>query len=443
MDVRVRCCGLGNHYAADGSHIDKSVVEAYLQSKDYKLSIDGKLTLGYLTHRGRSIEFLPDSIGSSGLKKVIGRDDAGLCVGENLPTFTHYVKEFYIEDVPGEGPFLMALVHIFDENAGFDHIAAENIRRLKSLIRAGVRLTCSLVVLAYWSNEGTGGVDECKKIKSIKSLDWTINPSFGPLARITEVIDDEEQKQELTKTFSEIENDKEFIKSQPKEGEVKVKVFSDLNALGFSDVAKTSKINGRFCTLKAKEYSSVYSIVSTEEQPTEKLASEVEPQANADEQKEFSVTTLKERIRYSKFSTRMRFRRLIIEYKQVVKQMGGVEKIDPDTLKKMKSLFMADIMEMMSAVTSEITGSGKQINTILGCSAFSKELRVAAQKLQIPYRLAFQELGKTGKLSPVRFQKLKEAYMEFAKAVQDEVFSGSPIPEDLEKEVEQEEKENG
>lgn len=429
MDVRVRCCGVGpNHFAADGSHIDKSVVEAYLQSKDYKLSIDGKLTLGYLTHRGRSIEFLPDSIGSAGLKKVVGRDDAGLCVGDNLPTFTHYVKEFYIEDVPGEGPFLMALVHIFDENAGFDHIAAENIRRLKALIRSQVRLTCSLVVLAYWSNEAGNGVDECKKIKSIKSLDWTINPSFGPLARITEVIDDEDQKQELTKTFSDIESDADFIKSQPsKEGEVKVKVFSDLGAFGCADIAKTSKVDGKFCTFKVKEYSSVGSIVpvTETEQPVEV-------------EKEFSVATLKERIRYSKFSTRMRFRRLIIEYKQVVKQMGGIEKIDPATLKSMKSLFMADIMEMMSAVTNDITKSGKQINTILGCSAFSKELRVAAQKLQIPYRLAFQELAKTGKLTPIRFQKLKEAYAEFAQAVQNEVFNGSPLSAELEKEIEEE-----
>ena len=47
MDVRVRCCGLGpDKFAADGSHIGETVVRNYLESKDYKLSVEGKLTMG-------------------------------------------------------------------------------------------------------------------------------------------------------------------------------------------------------------------------------------------------------------------------------------------------------------------------------------------------------------------------------------------------------------
>lgn len=447
MDVRVRCCGLGpNSFAADGSHIGETVVRNYLESKDYKLSIEGKLTMGYLTHRGRSLESLGDSVGNASIvKKVVGRDDAGLCVGENLPTFTHYVKEFYIEDVPGEGPFLMALVHIFDEK-DFDHVAAENIRRLKGLIRSGVRLTCSLVVLSYWNNNGNG-VDEAVKIKSIKSLDWTINPSFGPLARITEVIDDEGQREELTKTFSEIEKDFDFIKTQPKkEGEILVKTFSDLNALGCSDMPKSSKVGGKFCVFKAKEFSSVCSVVETlddTQQPVleEKLASEVVTETPIDQpkEKEFSVATIKERLRYAtKMSTRMRFRRLFLEYKQVVKQMGGAENMDPETLKTLKSLFLADINQIFSGLTQEVL-AGKQINTLTGASSISKSLRLSATKLQLPYRLAFQEMQKTGKLTPMRFQKIKEAYTEFAQSMVDEVFGPGPIPAGLEQEIKDEE----
>lgn len=448
MDVRVRCCGLGpNSFAADGSHIGESVVRNYLESKDYKLSIEGKLTMGYLTHRGRSLESLGASIGNPGIvKKVVGRDDAGLCVGENLPTFTHYVKEFYIEDVPGEGPFLMALVHIFDEK-DFDHVAAENIRRLKGLIRSGVRLTCSLVVLSYWNDNGNG-VDEAVRIKAIKSLDWTINPSFGPLARITEVIDDEDQREELTKTFSDIEKDFDFIKTQPKkEGEILVKTFSDLNSLGYSDVPKSSKVDGKFCVFKAKEFSSVCSVIETLEDAVvdtpilaEKLASE--PAVVEEEQKEFSAATLRERIRYGnpdKFSPRVRLRRLYIDYKQVVKQMGGPEKIDPSTMKTMRSLFAADLNMLMAQITPDIVSSGKQINTVLGCSALGVVPRKAAQALQMPYRMAFMEINKTGKLTPARFAKIKEAYGEFIKAMSNEVFGSSPIPEGLENEAEQEE----
>lgn len=443
MDVRVRCCGLGpDKFAADGSHIGETVVRNYLESKDYKLSVEGKLTMGYLTHRGRSLESLGDSIGNPGVvKKVIGRDDAGLCVGENLPTFTHYVKEFYVEDVPGEGPFLMALVHIFDEK-DFDQIAAENIRRLKGLIRSGVRLTCSLVVLAFWNNNGNG-IDEAVRIKAIKSLDWTINPSFGPLARITEVIDDENQREDLTKTFSEIENDSDFIKSQPREGEIKVKTFSDLNALGCSDMPKSSKIDGQFCIFRAKEFSSVCSIVETleDKEPVQKMASEIVVEEKVEKQKEFSAATLRERLRYAspKFSPRMRFRRLFIDYKQLVKQMGGAEKMDPDMLKTLKSLFLSDMNQIFSNISQDIK-NGKQIGTLIGASSLGKNIRVSAQKLQMPYRLAFQEMDKTGKINPARFQKMKEAYTEFAKSMVEEVFGATPLPEGLEEEANQEEK---
>ena len=44
MDVRVRCCSLTKN-AADGSLIGETVVKNYLESKEYKLSIDGKLTM--------------------------------------------------------------------------------------------------------------------------------------------------------------------------------------------------------------------------------------------------------------------------------------------------------------------------------------------------------------------------------------------------------------
>lgn len=411
MDVRVRCCGLGpNAYAADGSHIGKTVVMNYLESPDYRLSVDGKLTLGYLTHRGRSLDCLPNSIGNGGIKKVIGRDDAGLCVGENLPTFTHYVKEFYIEDVPGEGPWLMALVHIFDED-GFDDIAVQNIRRLKALIRNNVNLTCSLCVLAYW--EANNGIDECQKIKMIKSLDFTMNPSFGPLARITEVIDDKNIKDDLQKTFSDISEDTDFIKSQPKSGELKVKVFSDFNSFGVADLPKTSKVNGKFTEFKIKEFSSVNPYVVV----------------NETVQKDFSVATINERVRYAKLSSRVRIRRLFLEYRQALKTAGGIEKIDPKTLKILKSLYQSDMLDIMKTITPEVM-NGKQINTLLGCSSLGKGPRTAAQKLQLPYRMAFLEMKKRGSLTPMRQQKLMAAYKEFVEAMCESCFGSEPIPEE-------------
>ena len=49
-------------------------------------------------------------------------------------------------------------------------------------------------------------------------------------------------------------------------------------------------------------------------------------------------------------------------------------------------------------------------------------------------------MDKTGKINPARFQKMKEAYTEFAKSMVEEVFGATPLPEGLEEEANQEEK---
>ena len=107
----------------------------------------------------------------------------------------------------------------------------------------------------------------------------------------------------------------------------------------------------------------------------------------------------------------------------------------------MKSLFLADINQIFSGLTTSIT-EGKQINTLIGASSLGKGVRIAAQKLQLPYRMAFQELQKTGKITPMRFEKIKEAYTEFAHSLVDEVFGSNPIPENLEEEINNEEGQN-
>ena len=239
--------------------------------------------------------------------------------------------------------------------------------------------------------------------------------------------------EENLKTFSEINSEVKY------EG-LKVKTFSDLSEFG--DVAKSSKINGVYTVLKAKEFSANNSaefIEDTIEEPVQKMASETEEKV--EEQKEFSAATLRERLRYAspKFSPRMRFRRLFIDYKQLVKQMGGAEKMDPDTLKTLKSLFLSDMNQIFSNISQDIK-NGKQIGTLIGASSLGKNIRVSAQKLQMPYRLAFQEMDKTGKINPARFQKMKEAYTEFAKSMVEEVFGATPLPEGLEEEANQEEK---
>lgn len=73
MNVKVRCCCLGSP-AADSSIIPVEPVEEWLRSEDYKNLRDNHLGLGYLTHRGRSVETASENIANvSMLKKTIGR----------------------------------------------------------------------------------------------------------------------------------------------------------------------------------------------------------------------------------------------------------------------------------------------------------------------------------------------------------------------------------
>ena len=172
MNVKCRVCSLGTP-AADNSIIPVEPVEEWLRSDDYKVLIDSHLGLGYLTHRGRSVETASEDIANvSMLKKTVGKDDLGLIVHESAPAFTHYVKEFFIDTYKGQ-KWLCAELHILDEE-GFDEIAKENIRRLKALLLSGCRIPVSAVILAYWMTSPGSHQDIAKKIKTIKSVDFTV-----------------------------------------------------------------------------------------------------------------------------------------------------------------------------------------------------------------------------------------------------------------------------
>ena len=105
--------------------------------------------------------------------------------------------------------------------------------------------------MGYWDSS-TSGVDTLRKLVSIKGLDVTLNPSWKQ-AQVVQTWDDEGNliSDGEEKNFSDIEY-------TPKDFEfkgLKVKAFSDLNSLGCGDMLKSSKIDGKFTTLKAKVFS--------------------------------------------------------------------------------------------------------------------------------------------------------------------------------------------
>ena len=222
------------------------------------------------------------------------------------------------------------------------------------------------------------------------------------------------------KSFSEIESESKF------EG-YRVKTFSNLGDLGLDiNVPKTSKINNQFTILKAKSYSTFENVEVVEEAETK--------------QKEFSQAHIIERVRLGKLSPRIRFRRLIMDYRQALKSQGGTEKISPDTLKTMKSLFTTDLIGIMQEISPMII-QGKNVNALLGASSLGVEVRKSVQNLQVPYRLAMLENSKQGFVSKVRYQKIQEAYTEFVKSILSYVFN-TPTSQNLKEEEEEKDGQN-
>lgn len=193
---------------------------------------------------------------------------------------------------------------------------------------------------------------------------------------------------------------------------------------------KFSKINGKFCTYRVKIFSADGAAQTLPDDTPVVRSYTVEENGQevqkffADEtsnEKKFSVTSIRERMRMQKFSTRQYMRRLLIDYKKLWQMSAG--NMSDEDKKILRGLFISDMMNIMNKITPEIK-EGKNINTLLGLSAFGKELRVAAQKLQLPYRLLFREEERLGAPSKKRYMDVQEVYNDFMRALLNYVFPG-------------------
>ena len=398
--------------ASDGSQISEPVVREYIESPEAQEDLENHRMIGSLTHRVRNIsaENYTQEVANS-LKKTVGRDDGLLLMDSNCAP-THYIERLWISD-----GCLFAEAKVFDEE-GFDDNTVQAIRRLKSLLKCS-NIGISMVVVGLWSGM-KNGVDSLERLVKLKGFDWTLSPSF-PGSYVTDVLDDEGNSIR-EKTYSEVEVEDKF------DG-YRVKTFSNLNELGLEiNTPKTSKINNQFTILKAKSYSTFEDVEVINEE-TQKV-----------EQKEFSQAHIIERTRLGKLSPRIRFRRLIMDYRQALKSQGGPEKISPEALKIMKSLFTTDLLGIMQEITGQIL-SGKNINALLGASALSVQIRKNCQELMIPYRLALMENKRQGFVSKARYQKIQEAYTKFVNSILDYVFN-TPTSQKLKEEEEDKDGQN-
>lgn len=386
MRCKCRVLSVAGIPASDGSIVSQDVMEAYIRSEECQSALEMHKMIGSLSHRARALNAnFPDT--GATLSKVVGKDDSMIIVSDKAPAPTHYVDKMYIED-----GWLICEIELLDETL-MDDFAAQNIKRLKGMLRNGIMPGVSAVIVGFWQSDNGVHGDYLKKLVQFKGIDITLNPSWKAATILS--VDDSEGSE---KEFSEVEYTPEDFKFSG----VKVKAFSDLGSIYSGP--KSSKIDGHYTTLKAKVFSA------------DGVVQEMQPV-----QKEFTQARVREELREMKLGLRMSFRRCLLSYRQAIKSMGGTDKIDPEDLKILKSMLNAEVLMILNRCTNQVM-EGKQINTLLGTSSISKNLRVAGQALQLPLRQAHLEARKQGYVTKMRYQKLQAAYLEFTKAVIEDVF---------------------
>lgn len=151
--------------ASDGSVIPRYTVEEYLNSDTYRNSIESGSILCSVSHRDRALTASPNG---DKLKGVVGKDDNLLL---NKSAVGKITKIFLPDDPQDE--WVYGICELFDENL-MDKESAENIKQIKGLIRNGVKVSTSSVVISFWNQN-----EVCEKIVSIRGNDFTLNPAFS------------------------------------------------------------------------------------------------------------------------------------------------------------------------------------------------------------------------------------------------------------------------
>jgi hypothetical protein len=411
-----------NAPASDGSTVPYDVLQSYIDSEECKKALRDKTMVSSFTHRCRNIQSVfPDK---PALLKTVGRDDVFGIVDEEAPTITHYITKL---EIKSDG-WLYGVCEILEED-GLDDVSIQNLRRLKGLIKNGIKIGCSCIILGNWKTQGKG-TDTLVKLVQFKGVDFTFNASWKNACLVEAWEEDEDG--ERIKTYSE--------NTEDVDNKLKVKTFSDLSGFDYNG-PKSSKINGQYTILKAKQFSSIGTIETVEGdvpevKETEKAFTQPETKEETPEQKNFTVAGIRDQLRERKLGVRLMFRRMILSYKQVVKSMGSNMKPEDEAI--LKSMLSSDVLYVLNKISDDVITKNKQINTLLGASSISKSLRLACTDLQLSYRMAGMEARKQGFVSKIRYQRLSAAYNKFVGAVLDEVFKNTDnMPKEEDDKVEE------
>lgn len=140
MKIKLRFWNCENA-ASDGSRIPLEVFNEYFRSPQYQEAIESKSMLCSLTHRSRNLKSAPSDY--QGLKSTTGNDDLMLVVDHNTPSPVMYIDRMYYDREIG---WVCADATVISEESA-DEDMAKQIRRFKSLLKEGIKLGCSAVVV--------------------------------------------------------------------------------------------------------------------------------------------------------------------------------------------------------------------------------------------------------------------------------------------------------
>lgn len=163
-------------------------------------------------------------------------------------------------------------------------------------------------------------------------------------------------------------------------------------------------------------------LTSNEDDVAYALINELLVDTASDEVRTYSVGAIKDRIREAKMSVRMRFQRLIRDYKVYAK---SVKSGKAEELEAAKEMFINDLMGIINQVTPEVM-EGKMMSTLLGFNVVSPELAKIGNKLSPIMRKSLQYEKATGDAPPKNlYEKLSALYVEMINELKRVVFEDS------------------
>jgi len=160
---------------------------------------------------------------------------------------------------------------------------------------------------------------------------------------------------------------------------------------------------------------------------------DTEPEiAPVDELRNFSISTIKERLRISNMTPRVRLAYTIKDHSRFydTKKAG----ISAEELKPVKELFRSDIMAIINTLVPKII-KGQTLGTLLNLGIYGNEISDAGKALSPLYRKSLVAQSTTGDVPKAIFEKTNDAFTTFLNLLENYTFEKALNLELLESEI--------